>query len=153
MLTRVKLMLTSFNTFCSRWYFIQKVIFTFDSFWCLIDASWDQLSYTTSTLTSLCSERLAQVIAIVEMFHVILQQRYVKHTLDKCGISWYGERKGKVDTHHSHSLFPLLPSGKRYRSICHRNTRLPSSFFPQAVRPLKSSSALHFTKYLFAFVM
>ncbi len=41
-------------------------------------------------------------------------------------------------THPSHSLFQLLPSGRRYRSIRARSTRLLNSFFPQAVRALNS---------------
>ncbi len=40
-------------------------------------------------------------------------------------------------THPSHSLFQLLPSGRRYRSIRARSARL-LSFFPQAVRALNS---------------
>ncbi len=39
-------------------------------------------------------------------------------------------------THPSHSLFQLLPSGRRYRSIRARSARLLNSFFPQAVRAL-----------------
>ncbi|KAK0147264.1 hypothetical protein N1851_013316 [Merluccius polli] len=39
------------------------------------------------------------------------------------------------DFHHpSHGLFSLLPSGKRYRSISCRTTRMLNSFFAQAVR-------------------
>ncbi len=44
----------------------------------------------------------------------------------------------KDPTHHSHSLFQLLPSGRRYRSIRARSARLLNSFFPQAVRALNS---------------
>ncbi len=40
----------------------------------------------------------------------------------------------KDPTHPSHSLFQLLPSGRRYRSIRARSARLLNSFFPQAVR-------------------
>ncbi len=39
----------------------------------------------------------------------------------------------------SHSLFQLLPSGRRYRSIRARSARLLNSFFPQAVRALNSN--------------
>ncbi|GAA6107797.1 uncharacterized protein LOC121182596, partial [Tachysurus ichikawai] len=39
-------------------------------------------------------------------------------------------------THPSHTLFTLLPSGKRYRSIRALTTRLCNSFFPQAIRLL-----------------
>ncbi len=38
----------------------------------------------------------------------------------------------------THSLFQLLPSGRRYRSIRARSARLLNSFFPQAVRALNS---------------
>ncbi len=41
-------------------------------------------------------------------------------------------------THPSHSLFQLLPSGRRYRSIRARSATLLNSFFPQAVRALNS---------------
>ncbi len=44
----------------------------------------------------------------------------------------------KDPTHPSHSLFQLLPSGRLYRSIRARSTRLLNSFFPQAVRALNS---------------
>ncbi|KAK3553870.1 hypothetical protein QTP70_012703 [Hemibagrus guttatus] len=39
-------------------------------------------------------------------------------------------------THPSHTLFTLLPSGKRYQSIRNNTTRLLNSFFPQAIRCL-----------------
>ncbi len=45
----------------------------------------------------------------------------------------------KDPTHPFHSLFQLLPSGRRYRSIRARSARLLNSFFPQAVRALKSN--------------
>ncbi|KAL3066704.1 hypothetical protein OYC64_016614 [Pagothenia borchgrevinki] len=39
------------------------------------------------------------------------------------------------DPHHpSHKLFCLLPSGKRYRSMRTKTTRLRDSFIPQAIR-------------------
>ncbi len=44
----------------------------------------------------------------------------------------------KDPTHPSHSLFQLLPSGRRYRSIRARSSILLNSFFPQAVRALNS---------------
>ncbi len=44
----------------------------------------------------------------------------------------------KDPTHPSHSLFQLLPSGRRYRSLRARSARLLNSFFPQAVRALNS---------------
>ncbi len=45
----------------------------------------------------------------------------------------------KDPTHPSHSLFQLLPLGRRYRSISARYARLLNSFFPQAVRALNSN--------------
>ncbi len=45
----------------------------------------------------------------------------------------------KDPTHPSYSLFPLLPSGRRFRSIRARSARLLNSFFPQAVRALNSN--------------
>ncbi|XP_069367947.1 uncharacterized protein [Paralichthys olivaceus] len=43
------------------------------------------------------------------------------------------------DPHHpSNKLFSLLPSGRRYRSIRTKTTRLRDSFIPQAVRLLNS---------------
>ncbi len=45
----------------------------------------------------------------------------------------------KDPTHPSHSLFQLLPSGRRYRSIRARSAKLLNSFFPQAVRALNSN--------------
>ena len=53
----------------------------------------------------------------------------------------------KVNTHPSHSLSTLLPSGERYRRICCRTTRLQSSFFPQAVRLLNSSLTLQLWQF------
>ncbi|KAI5109546.1 gastrula zinc finger protein XlCGF28.1-like, partial [Silurus meridionalis] len=41
-------------------------------------------------------------------------------------------------THPSHTLFTLLPSGKRFRSIRAATTRLCNSFFPQAIRLLNT---------------
>ncbi|KAK3528547.1 hypothetical protein QTP70_002798 [Hemibagrus guttatus] len=43
-------------------------------------------------------------------------------------------------THPSHTLFTLLPSGKRYRSIRALTTRLCNSFFPQAIRLLNTQT-------------
>lgn len=45
-------------------------------------------------------------------------------------------------THPSHSLFSLLPSGRRLRSLPARTSRLKDSFFHQAVRRLNSLPAL-----------
>ncbi|KAK0155268.1 Retrovirus-related Pol polyprotein from type-1 retrotransposable element R1 [Merluccius polli] len=45
-------------------------------------------------------------------------------------------------THPSHSLFSLLPSGRRLRSLRANTSRLKDSFFHQAVRRLNSLPAL-----------
>ena len=42
----------------------------------------------------------------------------------------------KDNTHPQHSLFTLLPSGRRHRSMKARTTRLTTSFYPQAIRLL-----------------
>ena len=42
----------------------------------------------------------------------------------------------KDPTHPGHSLFHLLPLGKRYKSLRSRTNRLKNSFFPAAVRLL-----------------
>lgn len=41
--------------------------------------------------------------------------------------------------HPNHGLFSTLPSGRRYRNISCRTTRLLNSFFPRAVRLLNST--------------
>ncbi|KAK2878201.1 hypothetical protein Q8A73_012383 [Channa argus] len=43
-------------------------------------------------------------------------------------------------THPSHTLFTLLPSGKRFRSIRPTTSRLCNSFFPQAIRLLNTQN-------------
>lgn len=44
-------------------------------------------------------------------------------------------QKIRLDSGHpAHGLFTLLPSGRRFRSIQARTTRLLNSFYPQAVR-------------------
>ncbi|KAI4892528.1 hypothetical protein NFI96_005758 [Prochilodus magdalenae] len=45
-------------------------------------------------------------------------------------------------THPQHSLFMLLPSGRRYRSVKSRTARLTDSFYPQAIRLVNTSSPL-----------
>ena len=45
----------------------------------------------------------------------------------------------KDRSHPQHSLFTLLPSGKRYRSVKSRTTRLTNSFYPQAIRLVNDS--------------
>ncbi|KAK0154404.1 hypothetical protein N1851_003513 [Merluccius polli] len=45
-------------------------------------------------------------------------------------------------SHPAHSLFSLLPSGRRYRSLCARSTRLTKSFIHQPIRKLNSLPSL-----------
>ena len=51
----------------------------------------------------------------------------------------------------SHSLFTLLLSDNRYRSVCCCTTRPQNSFIPQAERLLNSSSILHSVEYFCLF--
>ncbi len=44
----------------------------------------------------------------------------------------------KDSSHQSHRLLSLLPSGRRFRSIRSRTSRLRDSFFPQAIRLMNS---------------
>ena len=44
-------------------------------------------------------------------------------------------------SHPSHRLFTLLPSSKQYRSIGSQPNRPRDSFYPQAIRLLKSQTA------------
>ena len=46
-------------------------------------------------------------------------------------------------THTQDSLFTLLPSGRRYRSVKARTTALTNSFYPQAFRPLNTAISPH----------
>ncbi len=50
----------------------------------------------------------------------------------------YKERIIKDSSHPSHRLLSLLPSGRRFRSIRSRTSRLRDSFFPQAIRLMNS---------------
>uniref|UniRef100_A0A3B1K1K8 Reverse transcriptase domain-containing protein n=1 Tax=Astyanax mexicanus TaxID=7994 RepID=A0A3B1K1K8_ASTMX len=45
----------------------------------------------------------------------------------------------KDQTHPSHGLFSLLPSGRRYRSLTCRTTRFRDSFYPMAIRLLNTT--------------
>ncbi len=48
----------------------------------------------------------------------------------------------KDSSHPSHRLLSLLPSGRRFRSIRSRTSRLRDSFFPQAIRLMNSHKSL-----------
>ncbi len=49
----------------------------------------------------------------------------------------------KDSSHPSHRLLSLLPSGRRFRSIRSRTSRLRDSFFPQAIRLIEQSQITH----------
>ncbi|XP_051507888.1 uncharacterized protein LOC127414139 [Myxocyprinus asiaticus] len=61
-----------------------------------------------------------------------LQEIYTRRCVKKA------RRIIRDSSHPSHGLFSLLPSGRRYRSIRTRTSRLYDSFFPQAIRLLNS---------------
>ncbi len=57
-------------------------------------------------------------------------------TLQELYLSRVSKRAGKITldpSHPAHSLFELLPSGRRYRALSTRMTRHRNSFFPQAI--------------------
>ncbi len=57
-------------------------------------------------------------------------------TLQKLYSSRVSKRAVKITldpSHPAHSLFELLPSGRRYRALSTRTTRHRNSFFPQAI--------------------
>ncbi len=57
-------------------------------------------------------------------------------TLQELYLSRVSKRAGKITldpSHPAHSLFELLPSGRRYRALSSRMTRHRNSFFPQAI--------------------
>ncbi len=80
----------------------------------------------------------------------------VESILTRCITAWFGNstagnrralqrwctRKArriiKDSSHPSHRLLSLLPSGRRFRSIRSRTSRLRDSFFPQAIRLMNS---------------
>ncbi len=58
----------------------------------------------------------------------------------------------KDSSHPSHRLLSLLPSGRRLRSIRSRTSRLRDSFFPQAIRLMKSE-LIHPTSHSHSHIM
>ncbi len=57
-------------------------------------------------------------------------------TLQELYSSRVNKRAGKINldpSHPAHSLFELLPSGRRYRALCTRTARHRASFYPQAI--------------------
>ncbi len=55
-------------------------------------------------------------------------------------VSAFADKKVTLDpSHPAHSLFVLLPSGRRYRSLSTKTARHKNSFFPQAVSHLNNT--------------
>ncbi len=57
-------------------------------------------------------------------------------TLQELYLSRVSKRAGKITldpSHPAHSLFELLPSGRRYKALSTRTTRHRNNFFPQAI--------------------
>ncbi len=57
-------------------------------------------------------------------------------SLQELYLSRLRKRNGKITldpSHPAHSLFELLPSGRRYRALSTRTARHRNSFFPQAI--------------------
>ncbi len=70
-------------------------------------------------------------------------------TLQELYSSRVRKRAGKITldpSHPAHSLFELLPSGRRYRALSTRTTRQRNSFFPQEI--IYSSHILFFISIL-----
>ncbi len=66
------------------------------------------------------------------------------------------KRAGKITldpSHPAHSLFELLPSGRRYRALSTRTTRHRNSFFPQVIHLMNNLTITwntqHYLHYLF----
>ena len=65
----------------------------------------------------------------------------MQHTYSTC-LTRKATRIVSEASHPAHSLFTLLPSGRRYRSLHARTTRLKNSFIHQAVKKLNSLPSL-----------
>ncbi|KAI2645419.1 putative RNA-directed DNA polymerase from transposon BS [Labeo rohita] len=63
-------------------------------------------------------------------------------TLQELYLSRVSKKAGKITrdpSHPAHSLFELLPSGRRYRALSTRTARHRNSFFPQAIHLMNTS--------------
>ncbi len=82
--------------------------------------------YNSTTKSDL--RRLRRVVRTAE--------RIIGTTLQELYSSRVSKRAVKITldpSHPAHSLFELLPSGRRYRALSTRTTRHRNSFFPQAI--------------------
>ncbi len=86
---------------------------------------------------------------LVQLSYQIWPQKTTEGSPDCLANHWYNpphsprtvliqseQRAGKITldpSHPAHSLFELLPSGRRYRALSTRTTRHRNSFFPQAI--------------------
>ncbi len=85
---------------------------------------------------------------LVQLSYQIWPQKTTEGSPDCRANHWYNppqsplyssrvsKRVGKITldpSHPAHSLFELLPSGRRYRALSTRTTRHKNSFFPQAI--------------------
>ncbi len=104
----------------------------FESVLCMSITVW----FSSATKSDL--RRLRRVVRTAERFIGTILP-----TLQELYSSRLSKRAGKITldpSHPAHSLFELLPSGRRYRALSTRMTRHRNSFFPQAI---------HLTHYLY----
>ncbi len=84
-----------------------------------------------SSATKSDLRRLRRVVRIAERIIGITLP-----TFQELYLSRVNKRAGKITlgpSHPAHSLFELLPSGRRYRALSTRTARHRNSFFPQAI--------------------
>ncbi len=77
------------------------------------------------------------------------------HTLLQMYLYRVSKRADKITldpSHPAHSLFELLPSGRRYRALSTSTTRHRSSFFPQAIHLMNTWQELWYTHYLYTYL-
>lgn len=70
----------------------------------------------------------------------ILPEIYHQHYVPRASII-------KDPHHHSHNLFSLLPSGRRYKSICAKSSRMLNNFHLQVVRTISAGHLLRDWQY------
>ncbi len=76
-------------------------------------------------------------------------------TLQELYLSRVSKRACKITldpSHPAHSLFELLPSGRRYRALSTRTARHRNSFFPQAIHLMNTWQQLWNTLFIHLFI-
>ncbi len=76
-------------------------------------------------------------------------------TLQELYLSRVSKRAGKITldpSHPAHSLFKMLPSGRRYRVLSTRTTRHRNSFFPQAIHLMNTWHSTWNTQYYYPII-